>query len=91
MTPVADVVWCDSHRATLVEQATQWMAAGALVLPVIPVEIDAERFPKKRPDKNDHDAHGNAIWKVVVDKEGKNVPKIPGKARVIGTSTATHS
>ena len=68
--PVTTPVWCDSHRAQLVEQAKHWMAAEVLVLPVIPVELDAEKFPKRRPNKAKLDERGNPTWEVIIDKEG---------------------
>ena len=83
--PVTPVVWCDSHRAALVEQAKHWMAVGALVLPVIPVELDAEKFPKKRKVWERRgvpklDEHGNEVWEVVRNKDGTPKPQFPGKA-----------
>ena len=79
-TPVTTPVWCDSHRAQLVEQAKHWMAANVLVLPVIPVELDAEKFPKRRPNKAKLDERGNPTWEIILDKDGNKIPQFPGKA-----------
>jgi putative DNA primase/helicase len=61
--------WGDQYRDALVQAAEQWMDRGAIVLPVIPVSLPADRWPL---------AHKGVIR---LDKEtGEKKPKFPGKA-----------
>jgi hypothetical protein len=63
-------VWDDAHREVLAERASMWMDTGAIVLPVIPVELPAERWPQKN----------RRTGEPLVDKAGNPVARFRGKA-----------
>ena len=67
------VVWCESHRAALVEQASHWMEVGALVLPVIPIQLDPKLFPKRRKNRK------TGKWEII-EVNGERQPQFGGKA-----------
>ena len=65
------VVWSAEHRNALAESAQEWMErVGVIVLPVIPIELPAERWPKTN----------RKTGEAVRDVDGKAQPLFPGKA-----------
>ena len=39
-------MWSDVYRAALHDRAEEWMDLGAIVLPVIPIALPADRWHK---------------------------------------------
>ena len=63
-------MWSASYREALGKRAQWWMNLGAIVLPVIPMQLPAERWHKTN----------RKTGEPVVDKDGNLAPTFPGKA-----------
>ena len=61
--------WSELYRKALAKRARWWMKQGAVVLPVIPMQLPADRWPKI-----------NTKTGKPTIKDGKPAPKFPGKA-----------
>lgn len=64
------VTWGAEYRQALADRAAWWMDEGAIVLPVIPTALPADRFPRIVPKTG----------QPKTDKEGNLVGKFGGKA-----------
>ena len=65
--------WSDAYRDALASRAQEWMDLGAIVLPVIPVELPADRWHKVSKKTGEPTL-----------KDGKLSPTSPAKYHQVG-------